>query len=139
MNKLPHTDPILFVTTHNIISDEEISAEYTVPVDHPVLKGHFPHISIWPGVHLIEGMNQTAGLHALHLAQAKLRNVNNSGHVTLVTSIDGAKFRNPVFPGAKLQYHAKLVKKKRNHVFYQCEVYSNTVKCAEAVVGLTAR
>ena len=137
MNKLPHTDPILFVTTHNIISDKEISAEYTVPADHPVLKGHFPHISIWPGIHLIEGMNQTAGLHALYLASTADKDLQSN--VTFVTSIDSAKFRSPVFPGAKLQYHATLVKRKRNHVFYQCEVYSNTVKCAEAVVGLTAR
>lgn len=135
--KLPHTDPILFVDNHKILSDTEITAEYTVPPDHPVFAGHFPHISIWPGVHLIEGMNQTAGLHALHLASSKVNDLTN--YVTFVTSVDNAKFRQPIFPGAKLQYHAELVKERKNHVFYRCTVYSNAVKTAEATVGLTAR
>ena len=56
--ELPHRHPIALIDTHSIIDDENIKATYIVQEDHPVLEGHFPHVKIWPGVYLIEGMNQ---------------------------------------------------------------------------------
>jgi len=135
---LPHKHPILLVDNHNITVDDEIVAEYTVPADHPVLEGHFPHVKIWPGVYLIEGMNQTAGLHALNTAN-KLSDVEMSNIVTFVSSVDKVKFRQPVFPGDKLVYSAKLTKSKRDHMFYDCAVYRDSIRVAQASVGLTAK
>jgi len=134
---LPHKKPILFVDSHHIVNEEDITAKYAVPVDHPVLKGHFPHFRIWPGIHLIEGMSQTAGLHAMHLASEKLSEPGTK-YVTMLSTVDKVKFRRPVMPGAKLKYFATLYKKKHNHIFYKCTVYNSTVRVAEAVIGLTA-
>ena len=52
-----------------------------------------PHVKIWPGVYIIEGMNQCAGLHALHLAGKENDNLKHEDYVTFVTSVDKCKFR----------------------------------------------
>lgn len=137
---LPHQEPIKFIDKHDILPDGIVSATYTIPYDHPVLKGHFPHIPVWPGVHLIEGMNQTAGLHALNLA----KNLPNTGIdltkiITFVTSVDKVKFREPCFPGDELRYTAELVKEKGSHLFYECAVYKDSKRISSAKIGLTAK
>lgn len=137
--KLPHTYPILLVDTHKIIDNTEITATFTVPEDHPVLEGHFPHVKIWPGVYLIEGMNQTAGIHALDMAEKQFETSDLENMVTFLTSVDKVKFRQPVFPGDVLTYSAVLEKQKRDHVFYKCGVFKNLQAVAQASIGLTAK
>ena len=77
--ELPHRHPIALIDRHEIIDDQSIVASYTVQADHPVLEGHFPHVKIWPGVYLIEGMNQCAGIHALHLAEQEVGKAHRDG------------------------------------------------------------
>ena len=132
--KLPHLHPILFVDSHAILDDKDITAKYTVPHDHPVLKGHFPHFPIWPGIHLIEGCSQTAGIHAMHSVSTDI----DENFVAMVASIDKVKFRRPVLPGAKLQYTATLDKKKGSYMYYDCVVYNGGTRVAQAYIGLTA-
>ena len=137
---LPHQDPIKFIDTHNILSTGMVTVVYTIPHDHPVLKGHFPHIPVWPGVHLIEGMNQTAGLHALNLAKnLPSGDIDLTKIITFVTSVDKVKFREPCFPGDKLKYTAELVKEKGSHLFYECAVYKDSKRISSAKIGLTAK
>jgi len=131
---LPHAEPILLVNSHEIISNTDIVAKYKIPHDHPVLKGHFPHYPIWPGVYLIEGCNQTAGLHAMHVVSTDI----NTKYVTMVASVDKVKFRRPVLPGQKIQYSATLDKKKGSYMYYNCIVYCDTTRVAQAYIGLTA-
>tara|TARA_B100002019_G_scaffold289882_1_gene306427 strand:- start:2701 stop:3123 length:423 start_codon:yes stop_codon:yes gene_type:complete len=137
--KLPHTYPILLVDTYKIIDNTKITATFTVPEDHPVLEGHFPHVKIWPGVYLIEGMNQTAGIHALDMAEKQFETSDLENMVTFVTSVDKVKFRQPVFPGDVLTYSAVLEKQKRDHVFYECGVSNHLQAVAQASIGLTAK
>ena len=137
---LPHQEPIKFIDDYLINSDGSVEATYTIPHDHPVLKGHFPHISIWPGVHLIEGMNQTAGIHSLESAKKIINSdIDLTKIITFVTSVDKVKFREPCFPGDTLKYTAHLVKEKRRHYFYDCAVYKNDKCISSATVGLTAK
>ena len=104
-----------------------------------MLEGHFPHVKIWPGVYLIEGMNQCAGIHALHLAEQDVGKVEHSEYVTFVTRVDNCKFRNPVFPGNVLTLKATLVKRKMNNIFYDCEILCEEQRVASASIGLTAK
>ena len=136
---LPHAHPILLIDSHEIGPGPVVKAKYTIPLDHPVLEGHFPHIKIWPGVYMIEGMNQTAGLHALNTAKEQFGDVDLLKIVTFVTSIDKVKFRQPVFPGDILTYTAELVAKKRSHLFYECVTYKDAVRVSQATIGLTAK
>jgi len=137
--ELPHQEPIKLLGDVQYIDDTSVESVYVVQSDHPVLEGHFPHVKIWPGVYLIEGMNQCAGYHALKLAEQQVGKVNHEDYVTFVTTVDKCKFRNPVFPGDTLVYHATLIKKRGNHVFYECVVTKNQLKCASATIGLTAK
>ena len=88
---------------------------------------------------MIEGMNQTAGLHALNTAKEQFGDVDLSKIVTFVTSIDKVKFRQPVFPGDHLTYTAELIAKKRSHLFYECVTYRDAVRVSQATIGLTAK
>ena len=138
--QLPHEEPIKFINSYQLVDELTVTAEYTIPHDHPVFKGHFPHFPVWPGVHLIEGMNQCAGLHALNTATVTAgTEVNLSEIITFVTSVDKVKFRQPCFPGNTLIYTAKLEKKRRDHVFYTCKVQVNNSVVASGYVGLTAK
>jgi 3-hydroxyacyl-[acyl-carrier-protein] dehydratase len=136
---LPHAYPILLIDNHAVGPGPSVKAEYTIPIDHPVLEGHFPHIKVWPGVYMIEGMNQTAGLHALATAKQQFGEVDLSKMVTFVTSIDKVKFRQPVFPGDTLTYTAELITKKRSHLFYECVTYKDSIRVSQATIGLTAK
>lgn len=137
--ELPHQEPIKLLGNVQYFDSETIESEYIIREDHPVLEGHFPHIKIWPGVYLIEGMNQCAGQHALKMAMEDVGRVNHEDYVTFVTTVDKCKFRTPVFPGDTIRYSARLLKKKANHVIYECIVTKNTIKCASATIGLTAK
>lgn len=132
---LPHKYPIKLIDTYSIHGDM-IIAEYTVPHDHPVLEGHFPHFKVWPGVYLIESMNQAAGQHALYTSSIQSESNNI---VTFVTTVDNVKFKQPVFPGNKLIIQAKLKRKKQNHVFYDCNISTDNKVISVAYVGLTAK
>jgi len=137
--ELPHQEPIKLLGNVQYIDSQSIESVYSIDPDHPVLEGHFPHIKIWPGVYMIEGMNQCAGYHALKIAEEQVGKVKHKDYVTFVTSVDKCKFRNPIFPGDTILYKATLVKKRRDHIFYDCIVFKNDVKCASATIGLTAK
>lgn len=138
--ELPHKDPIKFVDSYSILHDNTVKACYTIPKDHPVFAGHFPHVAIWPGVYLIEGMNQTAGLHALNFAKnSSGTDVDLTKIITFVTSVDKVKFRQPCFPGDALMYTAELVSQRKDHMFYECVVYKESKRISSAYVGLTAK
>ena len=55
------------------------------------------HVKIWSRVYIIEGMNQCAGLHALHPAGKENDNPKHEDYVTFVTSVDKCKFRFVLF------------------------------------------
>ena len=131
--KLPHTGSILLVEQHDILDENTVEAYYTVKSDHPILKDHFPRMAIWPGVYLIEGMCQTAGLHAMSQV------AGTTPATPMITTVDKAKFRRAVLPGQTIKYVATRAYSRRKHVFYDCLVYNNEQKVAEATVGLTAR
>mgnify|MGYP003652112048 CR=1 FL=1 len=135
---LPHKHPILFVENEYEIKGDTVVAWYTVPSNHPVFAGHFPGMPIWPGVHLIEGMNQTAGLHALAARPFVTDQLDTAQYVAMVTGVDNAKFRSPVFPNTRLTYTATFVKKKFNKVFYDCTVSVLSKTVANATICLTA-
>src|ERR1700755_665978 len=83
--------------------------------NEPFFQGHFPGRPVMPGVMLIEGMAQTAG--AICVAS---RGVSKPLLVYFMT-IDKAKFRNPVGPGDIVEYHLRLLNKRRNMWWYRGE------------------
>ena len=77
-----------------------LKATSTVPMESPVFEGHFPGMPLVPGVLLIETMAQASGM--LLLA------VKDFEAMPFLMSVDGAKMRTFVEPGAVLDIEAVL-------------------------------
>lgn len=77
-----------------------LKATSTVPMESPVFQGHFPGMPLVPGVLLIETMAQASGM--LLLA------VKDFEAMPFLMSVDGAKMRTFVEPGAVLDIEAEL-------------------------------
>ena len=77
-----------------------LKATSVVPMESPVFEGHFPGMPLVPGVLLIETMAQASGM--LLLA------VKDFEAMPFLMSVDGAKMRTFVEPGAVLDIEADL-------------------------------
>jgi 3-hydroxyacyl-[acyl-carrier-protein] dehydratase len=83
-----------------------------------------------PGVLMIEGMAQTAGVLCL-------RNMPpaDGRRALFFLTIDKAKFRKPAVPGDTLEYHVDKIAQRRNMWWYRAEAKVGSVLIAEAEVG----
>lgn len=109
---IPHRYPFLLVD--RVIELEEgryIKAYKNVTVSEEVFQGHFPDFPIYPGVLVIEGLAQAGAIMAfLSMEDYSIEKAKNS--VVYFMSIDKAKFRSPVRPGDRLEYHVEAIKRK---------------------------
>ena len=129
MALLPHRYPFLLVDRIvSIDGDNSAIGIKNVTANEPHFTGHFPENPIMPGVLIIEGMAQTAGaICARKLASGK--------NIVYFMTIDNAKFRKPVVPGDRLEYHVTKVKQRGNVWRFHCEATVDGVKAAEADIG----
>jgi 3-hydroxyacyl-[acyl-carrier-protein] dehydratase len=114
---LPHRYPFMLVD--RIIEangDQSGIGIKNVTANEPQFLGHFPGRPIMPGVLLIEGMAQTAG--ALCVA-SQLEKGKPS--VVYLMTIDKAKFRKPVVPGDRVEFHMTRISKRRNMWWFRGE------------------
>lgn len=94
---LPHRPPFLFVTRIVSINPEKGAvAEYDVPHDLSILRGHFPGHPILPGVIVLEMLAQTGALAILSREEFK-------GKLAYLAGVESARFRRPVNPGDTLR------------------------------------
>jgi 3-hydroxyacyl-[acyl-carrier-protein] dehydratase len=84
-----------------------------------------------PGVLLIEGMAQTAGVLCLRQMTSARR---KSAELYFLT-INKAKFRKPAVPGDTIAYHVDKLAHRRNMWWYRAEAKVADVLIAEAEVG----
>ena len=132
MDLLPHRYPFLMVDKIvDIDSDESCIGIKNVTINEPIFTGHFPTRPLFPGVLLIEGMAQTAG--AICVA-AKLADKARPKQVFFMT-IDKAKFRKPVVPGDRVEYHMRKLNHRRNMWWYRGEARVEGALVAEAEVS----
>ncbi|MGL4975052.1 MAG: 3-hydroxyacyl-ACP dehydratase FabZ family protein [Bosea sp. (in: a-proteobacteria)] len=80
--------------------EQRLTAHATVPMESPVFEGHFPGHPLVPGVLLTETMAQASGYLILALNQLSL--------MPFLMTVDKARFRTFVEPGAKLDITATL-------------------------------
>jgi 3-hydroxyacyl-[acyl-carrier-protein] dehydratase len=85
-----------------------------VSINEPQFQGHFPERPIMPGVLLIEGMVQTAGVLCVN-AHSPAR----KPPLVLVTIIDKARFRKPVMPGDRVEFHMTKTNRRRTMWWYK--------------------
>src|SRR5262245_28431772 len=78
--------------------------------------GHFPGEPVMPGVLLMEGLAQSAGVWLLNEA-GDPREIEIQ-----VVGIDGAKFRRPVLPGDQLRLEVRLLRRRGRLARFRGEV-----------------
>lgn len=130
LQSLPHRYPFLMVDrVHSMRSDEFAVGIKNVTANEPQFMGHFPGNPVFPGVLIIEGMAQTAGV--LCIAGGIK---GPSKHVFFLT-IDKAKFRKQVRPGDTLEYHMTKKARRKNMWWYTGVAKVGGDIVAEAEVG----
>ncbi|ORE98106.1 3-hydroxyacyl-ACP dehydratase FabZ [Aurantimonas sp. 22II-16-19i] len=130
MELLPHRYPFLMVD-RIVDIDRDMSAVgiKNVTANEPHFLGHFPSAPVMPGVLIIEGMAQTAG------AICTLARGGDAPALVYFMTIDNAKFRKPVVPGDRLEYHVRQTKKRGNIWKFDCVAKVDDQKVAEASVS----
>ena len=102
-----------------------------VTINEPQFLGHFPENPVMPGVLLIEGMAQTAGV----LCLRQMTPPSGITRSVYFLTIDKAKFRKPAVPGDTIEYHVNKIAHRRNMWWYRGEAKVGDVLIAEAEVG----
>jgi 3-hydroxyacyl-[acyl-carrier-protein] dehydratase len=128
---LPHRYPFVMIDRIVDIRGEDHGVGIkNVTINEPQFLGHFPENPVMPGVLLIEGMAQTAGV--LCLLQMSKREQRRAMYFL---TIDKAKFRQPAVPGDTIKYHVDKITRRRNMWWYRGEAKVGDVLIAEAEVG----
>ena len=126
---LPHRYPFLMIDrVIEMNGDESCIGIKNVTINEPHFTGHFPSRPVFPGVLLIEGMAQTAGVICV---ASKVVGETSPKQVYFMT-IDKAKFRKPVEPGDVVDYHMRKLNNRRNMWWYRGEAKVGGVLVAEA-------
>jgi 3-hydroxyacyl-[acyl-carrier-protein] dehydratase len=128
---LPHRYPFLMIDRIVDIRGEDHGIGIkNVTFNEPQFLGHFPENPVMPGVLVIEGMAQTAGV--LCLRQMKFSERHRAMYFL---TIDKAKFRKPAVPGDTIEYHVNKIAHRRNMWWYRGEAKVGDALIAEAEVG----
>lgn len=129
MRLLPHRYPFLLIDQIiDIDADNKAIGIKNVTINEPHFTGHFPDNPIMPGVLLVEGMAQTAGAICARAAGGGAKTV-------FFMTIDNARFRKPVVPGDRVEYHVEKTKQRGNVWKFHCEAMVAGTKVAEADIG----
>ncbi|MBA3041764.1 MAG: 3-hydroxyacyl-ACP dehydratase FabZ [Alphaproteobacteria bacterium] len=129
MKLLPHRYPFLLVDRIvEIDGDNSAIGIKNVTANEPHFTGHFPESPIMPGVLLIEGMAQTAGAICT-------RKQGGGGNLVYFMTIDNARFRKPVVPGDRVEFHVFKQKQRGNIWKFHCDAKVDGALVAEADIG----
>jgi 3-hydroxyacyl-[acyl-carrier-protein] dehydratase len=131
MQLLPHRYPFLLVDRIVQARGDEFGVGIkSVTVNEPQFTGHFPDRPVFPGVLLIEGMAQTAGALCVN---AKLGGAKPP--LVYFMTIDKAKFRKPVVPGDRVEFHMTRINQRRNIWWYEGKAMVDGALVAEAEIS----
>jgi beta-hydroxyacyl-ACP dehydratase FabZ len=127
---LPHRYPFLLVDrVLEIEPKKSIRAYKNVTMNEDFFNGHFPGHPVMPGVMIIEGMAQAAGILTLH------DRPNREGKLMYFTGIDKARFRRPVVPGDRLVYEVEIVRLRDSYCRLRGEAKVDGEVAAEATMA----
>lgn len=123
---LPHRFPFLMVDrVVKLEPGQHAVGVKNVTVNEEFFNGHYPGQPIMPGVLIIECMAQLGGI-------LLSRELEHTGKVAVLLSLDAVKFRRPVSPGDQLivEAQARKVRSRTGHVF--CTARVGDAQVAEA-------
>jgi 3-hydroxyacyl-[acyl-carrier-protein] dehydratase len=125
---LPHRPPMLMIDRlSDIQSGKSAIGWKAVTINEPWFAGHFPDYAVMPGVLIVESMAQAAGALVVYTLS-----VEDERRMVYFLTIDKARFRRPVRPGALLRIPVS-VKRHRGPVWrFEGKVFAGDELCAEA-------
>ncbi|HML15350.1 MAG TPA: 3-hydroxyacyl-ACP dehydratase FabZ [Xanthobacteraceae bacterium] len=131
LEALPHRYPFLMVDRiFDMRADESAIGIKNVTINEPHFLGHFPGQPVFPGVLMIEGMAQTAGVLCV-----RSRSKRGRPKAVFFLTVDKAKFRRPVVPGDTIEYHMSKIRRRNNMWWFRGEAKVSGQIVAEAEVG----
>ena len=113
---LPHRYPFLLIDKVLELTETSILAIKNVSGNEEYFNGHFPGLSVMPGVLQVEAMAQASGL---ILALNKQFDAQNE--MAFFAGLDEVKFKQMVKPGDRLEITAKIIAHKKNVLKTQAE------------------
>jgi 3-hydroxyacyl-[acyl-carrier-protein] dehydratase len=124
---LPHRAPFLFVERmSDIVRGQSATGWKAVAFNEPHFAGHFPDYAVMPGVLIVEAMAQTAGALVVYTL-----GLQNQQRVYFMT-IDKARFRRPVTPGAVLRMPVRVIRHRGPVWRFEGKAFVDDELCAEA-------
>lgn len=110
MEMIPHRYPLLMIDKVYAIKPHESAIGIkNVTINEPYFGGHFPTMPVMPGVLMIEAMAQTAAVLVVYSLGKEFE-----GKLVYFMSVEGAKFRKPVMPGAQLELQVQKLRSRGN-------------------------
>ena len=101
LERLPYSEPFLFVDEINSVSEEGIAGTYTFPPDSYFYAGHFKDHPVTPGVILTECMAQI-GVVSLGIFLLKNSGSLETNDLKIAMSESNITYLLPVCPGEKV-------------------------------------
>ncbi len=130
MEVLPHRYPFLMVDKIiEMDGDRSCIGIKNVTYNEPHFQGHFPDEPIMPGVLLVEAMAQTAG------ALCIMAEGDGAPKLVYFMTIDKCRFRKPVRPGDRVEFHMQQIRRRGNIWKFQGKAKVEGAVCAEAEVS----
>lgn len=131
LKTLPHRNPFLLIDrVKNIRADYSGIGVKNVSFAEPCFQGHFPERPVYPGVLMIEGMAQTAGVIGIKSVEG-----TEKPRAVYFLTIDKCKFRKPVLPGQTIEYHMRSIGRRKAMWWFHGNAKVDGVTVAEADVG----
>ena len=98
---IPHRAPFLLIDrVEHIVLDSEATGIKMVSGNEPYFAGHFPDFPVMPGVLIVEALAQTASV----MVAATIPDLT-VGKLVFFTTVEKARFRQPVRPGDVVKLH----------------------------------
>ena len=98
---IPHRAPFLLIDrVEHVVLDSEATGIKMVSGNEPYFFGHFPDFPVMPGVLIVEALAQTSSV----MVAATTPGIT-AGKLVFFTTVEKARFRQPVRPGDVVKLH----------------------------------
>src|SRR5580765_3842588 len=125
---LPHRAPFLMIDRLSDVRAGESAVGWkAVTINEPWFAGHFPDYAVMPGVLIVEAMAQAAGALVVYTLS-----VEDERRMVYFMTIDKARFRRPVRPGALLRIPVRIQRHRGPVWRFEGKAYVGEELCAEA-------